>query len=274
MNPAALHRRGLRTGALFAAIAVAVAAAACDPPTATPAPSPTAAAVAPSPSPRLAPYPTDQPGHPELGGASWKIIELAGKPETGFAYLEIWGGKGKGSADGLAEGNCWAIGLRYSYDPSGPGLIFDVSPEGDGRYAESCSPQELATYAAVGDVLQRVTAWRLPRPDRLELLDVGGSIVLVGEPPPPLPPPPPGGDCGEIPLETCIEAATAAFNFGVFPEPGQTVVSWKVRPTKYTSCASGFPPLYDVTLVLANPAYEKVATVGMLFDRLAACGDY
>lgn len=246
-----------------------------------PAPSPSFPApslnMGPSPSTVAgAPYPTGQPGHPVLGGTSWKIVELASKPETGFAYLEIWGGKGPGHADGLAEGNCWAIGLHYSYDPAGQGLLFDVAREGDGSYTDRCAPDEQSTYANVREVLALVTAWREPQSQRLELLDAGGAIVLVGEPPPPLSTPPPGGDCGDIPPATCMDAATQAFNFGVFPPAsGQTIVGWRVDDTKYTVCSSGgMEPRYDVTFVFANPHLEWTATVGELDGKLIACGLY
>lgn len=265
--------RRLIPAALTLTLAVAASSCATPNPSLNSDPSPTAPATVTTPGPSAAPYPTGQPGHPQLGGASWKIVELGGRAETGFAYLEFWGGQGMGEAMGLAEGNCWAIGLTYSYDPTGSGLIFDVSPEGDGRYAEGCSPQELATYADVADVLQDVTAWRRPQSDRLELLDGAGSVVLRGEPPPPLPSPPPGGVCGSVPIDACREAATLAFA-GLTLASGETIVGWSVRPTIYTSCASGSRPVYDVVIEFANPDWEKVAVIGELFGRLAGCGDY
>lgn len=241
----------------------------------TPPPPATTAPASPNPSPssNAADYPTGQPGHPQLGGASWKIVELGGRAETGFAYLEFWGGKGVGEASGLAEGNCWAIGLRYSYDPNGSGLAFDLRPEGDGSGAEGCSADELATYGDVRDVLERVTVWRQPGPERLELSDAAGSVVLRGAPPPPLPSPPPGGDCGSVPVDRCTEAATLAFA-GLTLASGETVVGWSVRPTIYTSCANSIPPVYDVVIEFANPSWEKVAVIGELYGRLAGCGDY
>ena len=70
---------------------------------------------------------------------------------------------------------------------------------------------------------------------------------------PPLPTPPPGGDCGEVALALCQEAATLAFNFGLFLQPGQQVVSWRVREATYPGCASqGLEPKFDVIFELAN----------------------
>jgi hypothetical protein len=218
--------------------------------------------------------PTGQPGHPRLGGTQWVLTELDGAPLEFWRWLSFWGGAGTGRAEGTSESNCSFIFFSYSYAADGSGIAFRVSSQSDGSYTEGCSAAEVAQYVRTVDALQRVTAWRMPEPDRLELLDADGALLLAGEPPPPLPSPPPGGDCGSVPVDRCIEAATIAF-VGLPISSGQAVAGWTVRPTIYVACPASVPPLYDVVIELANPAYEKIVAVYEASNgRLVPCGDY
>jgi hypothetical protein len=216
-----------------------------------------------------------QVAHPQLGGTNWLLVELDGQPVAEPAYLSFWFAPGAGTAVGEASSDCSFIAFEYGYDRTGSEIHFAALPEGDGSYAEGCSVSALAQHSALAAALARVAEWRRPQADQLELIDAAGKTVLSGGPPPPLPAPPSGGDCGAIPLALCEEAATQAFNFGLFLEPGQRVVGWRVREAASSTCASqGIEPKFDVTFELEDPAGEKVATVGEFYGKLRACGDY
>ncbi len=210
-----------------------------------------------------------QAAHPQLGGTGWALTEIAGTPGSEPSWVSFLPGP---HAEGRVKSDCSFIAFEYAYEPSGPAITFRVSD--DGSYAEACSDGELADYARIRGLLPRVASWRLPRPDQLELVDSTGVALLTGGPLAPLPTPPPGGTCGSVPIALCTEAATQAFNFGLFPTPGQVVVSWRVQETTARFCGVAGSPRFDVIFELAKPTFEKVATVGELYGKLHACGDY
>ena len=244
------------------------------PPTSTPGPSASPSALPPTASPEPTTPTGDQPGHPQLGGTTWTIVEVDQEPIDVESWLGFGGGRSQGKASGDIAAECSFIAFDYSYPASGPGLRFEVIPDENGSYSEDCSPAAEAQYARLADALTRVTYWTMLEPDRLGLLGAENNVVIAAGPPPPLPTPPPGGDCGSIPQATCLDAATKAFNFGLNAEPGQTIVSWSVRKTIYTLCTGGIEPKFDVIFELENPTFEKIAVVGELYGRLVACGDY
>jgi hypothetical protein len=242
-------------------------------------PRPTAAAVivtsAPTPG-ATRPTPGElQVANPELGGQGWTILEVDGRPLAETAYLSFWGGPTGGGADGDSRSDCWFIAFDYAYERSGAGIAFFTRGAGEGSGAEGCSDARLADYAAVNDALARVTAWGKPQADAIELIDARGTVVLRGGPLPPLPTPQASGDCGDAPVGDCQRAVALAYNFDLFPAPGQTVVSWSIHPSPYTSCATqGVDPKYEVVFKLANPSGESSATIGEIFGKLVACGAY
>lgn len=236
-----------------------------------PVPSPSAAAAS-LPSDTQVPivFPTDGPqAHPVLGGNYWMITELDGVAVTGFAEL---GFDRRGDASGNFQFDCGSLAFDYAYDLNGSSISFTVDTEHSST--EGCTDAQLALYNAVQAALPRIAAWRSPEPEHLELLNAGGATVVRAGPLPPLPTAPPVGECGEVPLADCERAATLSFNFDLFPEPGQTVVSWRVRPSIYSSCASPGDPKYDVIFQLENPARESIATVTEFDGELHACGPY
>ena len=149
------------------------------------------------------------------------------------------------------------MSFEYAYDPTGTSITLTESQFN----AEGCSEPAVARDAAVRAALPRVAVWRTPG-ERLELLDANGALLFAGEPPPPLPSAPPVGECIEIPGGLCQAAATVAFNYGYFLEPGQRISAWEVRVTKYVVCDGSLEPRYDITFELANPTRTASVTVG------------
>jgi hypothetical protein len=79
------------------------------------------------------------------------------------------------------------------------------------------------------------------------------------------------GDCGGVSRVRC-EAAVSAAQLGLFPAPGQVVVSWRVVPTAVVVCDGVIQPKLDVTFALRNPAGSITVTIGELPNgELAAC---
>lgn len=198
----------------------------------------------------------------------WTLTEVNGVPLTDDAWITFLPGP---RAEGRIKSDCSFLSFDYTYDPSVSTIQL---VEGDGSYTEGCSAAALALYARTRAALPRVVAWRMPVPERFELLDVGGATLFEGRPLPALPTAPPVGDCGSVAPAPCAEAATQAFNFGLFLTPGQRVVAWRVRDTIYSFCGGALTPRFDVIFELENPTFEKVATVGELYGKLHACGDY
>jgi hypothetical protein len=212
-----------------------------------------------------------QAPHPQLGGTGWALTEIDGVAASDASWLSFLAGP---RADGRVKSNCSFIGFQYAYDPNGSTIRVRVRGENDGSGANGCSAAALVEYRHIGVLLPRIASWRMPQADQLELLDGSDVALLKGGPLPPLPSPPPGGDCGSVPVAVCTEAATEAFNFALFPTPGQRVVSWRVRDTTAAFCSGGSVPKFDVIFKLETPTFEKVATVGELYGELHACGDY
>lgn len=212
---------------------------------------------------------------PQLGGTGWTVTEIDGGPATFPVSLDFWGGPTGGNAEGDLESDCFFISFTYTYDPNGSSISFAPARDGEGSGAVGCPDDVLSSYESIPVAVRRISEWRMPQPDRLELVDNIGTVMIGGAPPSPLPTPPPGGDCGVVAAATCLEVVTQAFNFGLGVFPGQPVVSWRVRPTVFTSCAiQALTPKYDVIFELSNPAFEKIATVGEIDGKLHACGDY
>ena len=217
----------------------------------------------------------EQTAHPELGGMGWTLAELDGRPLSEDAWISFWGGPAGGPAAGDVSSDCSFVAFEYTYDPEGSTIQFLAHTDGDGSYTDGCSDAGLAQYADIRAAMPQIAEWRMPTAGQIEFLDASRAIVVEGGPMPPLPTPPPGGDCGEVALAPCQEAATLAFNFGLFLQPGQRVVSWRVREATYPGCASqGLEPKFDVIFELANPKWEKTATIGEQYGKLHACGDY
>lgn len=212
-----------------------------------------------------------QAAHPQLGGTGWTLTQIDRAPGSGPSWLSFLPGP---RAEGRVKSDCSFIAFDYAYDMDGSTIRFRVRGEDDGSYSDGCSAAALAEFTDIGALLPRIASWRLPRADQLELLDGRGVALLKGGPLPPLPTPPPGGECGSVPVALCTEAATQAFNFGLFPTPGQVVVSWRVRDTTARFCNDASTPKFDVIFELEKPTFEKVATVGELYGKLYACGDY
>lgn len=79
-------------------------------------------------------------------------------------------------------------------------------------------------------------------------------------------------DCDGIALLSCQAAVAIVAEFGLFPEPSQTIVGWHVRPTRFKACDGVAQPKYDVTVDLETPAASQVVTVGVLpSGRLTVC---
>ena len=217
----------------------------------------------------------EQTAHPELGGMGWTLTELDGRPLIEGTWISFWGGPAGGPAAGDVSSDCSFIAFEYTYDPDGSTIQFLARTEGDGSFTDGCSDAGLAQYTDIRAAMPRIAEWRMPTAGQIEFLDASRAMVLEGGPMAPLPTPPPGGDCGEVALAPCQEAATLAFNFGLFLQPGQRVVSWRVREAIYPTCASqGLEPKFDVIFELANPTLEKTATIGEQYGKLHACGDY
>jgi hypothetical protein len=232
---------------------------------ATTQPTPTAAVEPPQP-------PGSQAAHPVLGGTGWTVTELVGVPPLDNAWLSFWVGP---HARGTAKSTCSFVFFEYSYDPQGSSIELVPYADGEGSYADGCTAAALAQYDRIRATLAHVAAWRMPSPERLELLDGSGTIALQGQPLPPLPTPPVPGDCGSVPAPLCNDAAIEAFNFGLFLASGQRVVAWRVRDTIYTDCDGGAAvPKFDVIFGLANPTEERITTVGDLYGQLHACPSY
>lgn len=234
------------------------------------------------PSPTPTPRPTAtrpargelQHAHPQLGGTAFAITELEGSSLDGAIRLSFSGGPTGGFASGNVTSNCSFIPFDYVFDPVGPAIAFFVYGDDEGSYADGCSQAALAQYIAIAAVLPRVTDWRKPQADQIELLDGDGEILVKGGPVPPLPTPQASGDCGEIPIDPCQRAVAVAFNFGLFPASAQTVIAWRVQVTSSTICDGAIDPKYDVIFEMANPTDEWSVTVGEMFGVLRACGPY
>jgi hypothetical protein len=219
--------------------------------------------------------PPPQVALPRLAGTSWTVTELDGESIDFPVYLSFYGGPTGGKAEGDISSDCFFIPFSYTYDPNGSSIAFAPAQDGEGSYADGCPVDPLDWYGRIPVAVRRITEWQIPQPDQIELVDNIGTVMVGGGPPPPLPTPPPGGDCGVVEPALCQEAATQAFNFGLGLFPGQPVVSWRVRPTIYTSCAiQTLTPKFDVIFELSNPTFEKIATVGEVDGKLHACGDY
>lgn len=231
-------------------------------------------------APPLTPGPTRptpgelQVANSDLGGTGWTITELDGEAQSELAHLSFSGGPTGGPASGSASTDCSFVAFDYAYYPGGPSIAFFLRNEGDGSYMDGCSAADLLQAGALKSALSRVAQWRKSQPDQIELLSLGGAVILKGGPLPPLPTAPPVGDCADVPLADCERAAALGFNFDLFPADGQTVVSWRVRPSIYTACSSPGDPKYDVIFQLGNPASERITTVVELYGKLIPCGAY
>jgi hypothetical protein len=132
----------------------------------------------------LLPTPTPpQPALAQLGGTTWSITELDGDPIGFPAYLSFSGPAAR--AEGDISSDCFSISFTYAYDPGGSSIAFAPARDGEGSYAEGCSDEVLSWYESIPVAVRRITEWRMPQPDLLELVDNIGTIMVGGGPPPP-----------------------------------------------------------------------------------------
>jgi hypothetical protein len=204
---------------------------------------------APSPAPATASPLASQPPLPALKDTNWVLTSIDGLE----VQDEAWLGFGNRSATGEVGTMCSTTIFDYRYGAAGASITLLETD----HIAEACSAADTARNDRMLAAFPRVTAWRLPVAGGLELLDAAGTVLFAGVPPPPEPTAPPGGDCGQFDATTCNAAAAAAFNHGLFADPGQRVVSWAIAPTKTTVCdGTDAIAKWIVTFQLENPAGE------------------
>lgn len=243
------------------AVALLVTPACAPSPSAAPTQPPrTQSVVSATPSPGAS-----QPAHPQLGGTEWNLTEVDGAPVTETAWISFWRGP---HALGQVQSECSVLTFDYTFDEGGAS-IFPIERT---YQAAECSEPALARDARIRAALARIVKWRMPSPEQFELVDDGGATLFEGRPFPPAPTAPPGGDCDGIAEAMCLAAAAQAFNSGLSPEPGQGIITWRVRETIYSSC-DGSPavPKFDVTFELADPAGESTVTIADLYGGLYVC---